>query len=360
MEFRTTGYNGYAVKYSPYFDSRLAVVASANFGLVGNGRVYILGLDANGIHAERVYDTPDSVYDLAWAERNETQVVVAGGDGSLKLYDTKSPDSFPVQEWKEHNREVYSVNWNLVTKDSFVSSSWDGTVKVWSPTRPNSMLTLPTHSCTYSTAFAPRSPSIISAVSSDSHLRIFDLRTNPSAANHLVHLIPIHGYPPMPGSTFGSAPRQAYAPSECLTHDWNKYRDTVIATAGVDQLIRTFDIRNPKAGPVAILRGHDYAVRKLSWSPHLSDVLLSGSYDMTARVWSDGSSNTAPSRPANLGPEAWGDELGRMNVHTEFVTGVDWCLFGAEGWVATTAWDERVCVWDVRSVMGPASAGRFN
>lgn len=56
--------------------------------------------------------------------------MVAGGDGSLKLYDTKSPDSFPVQEWKEHNREVYSVNWNLVTKDTFISSSWDGTVKL--------------------------------------------------------------------------------------------------------------------------------------------------------------------------------------------------------------------------------------
>ena len=54
MEFKTKGYNGYAVKYSPYYDNRLAVAASANFGLVGNGRLYVLGLDANGIHAERV------------------------------------------------------------------------------------------------------------------------------------------------------------------------------------------------------------------------------------------------------------------------------------------------------------------
>jgi peroxin-7 len=54
MEFRTAGYNGYAVKYSPYFDSRIAVAASANFGLVGNGRLYILGLTANGIRAEKL------------------------------------------------------------------------------------------------------------------------------------------------------------------------------------------------------------------------------------------------------------------------------------------------------------------
>lgn len=53
MEYKTQGYNGYAVKYSPFIDSRIAVAASANFGLVGNGRLFILGLSAQGIHAEK-------------------------------------------------------------------------------------------------------------------------------------------------------------------------------------------------------------------------------------------------------------------------------------------------------------------
>ena len=55
LEYRTQGFNGYAVKYSPFFDSRLAVAASANFGLVGNGRLYILGLTDKGIVAEKWY-----------------------------------------------------------------------------------------------------------------------------------------------------------------------------------------------------------------------------------------------------------------------------------------------------------------
>ena len=49
---------------------------------------------------------------------------------------------------------------------------------------------------------------------------------------------------------------------------------------------------------------------------------------------------------------AGGKELGRMGRHTEFVTGVDWCLFGSEGWCASVAWDERLLVWDVRAIMG--------
>jgi peroxin-7 len=53
LQFLTQGYNGYAVKYSPFFDSRIAVSASMNFGLVGNGRLYILNLTPNGIVAEQ-------------------------------------------------------------------------------------------------------------------------------------------------------------------------------------------------------------------------------------------------------------------------------------------------------------------
>lgn len=31
--------------------------------------------------------------------------------------------------------------------------------------------------------------------------------------------------------------------------------------------------------------GHEYAVRKLQWSPHRADVLATASYDMTCRVY---------------------------------------------------------------------------
>ena len=49
LRFRTEGYNGCAVKYSPFFDNRLAVAGSSNYGLVGNGRLYVLELTPNGI-----------------------------------------------------------------------------------------------------------------------------------------------------------------------------------------------------------------------------------------------------------------------------------------------------------------------
>lgn len=216
-------------------------------------------------------------------------------------------------------------------------------MRQWSPTRSHSLKTLPTGSCTYSTAFCPSNPALISAVSSDSQVRIYDLRAPSSAKYHLTTSIPVHNPRRPPNHPPGDPP------TEVLTHDWNKYNDTVVATGGVDKVLRTFDIRAPLEGPLSTMRGHEYAIRRLAWSPHASDVLISASYDMTVRLWNDGSR----SQPLEQGmPPRTGVQMGLMNRHTEFVTGVDWCLFGMGGWVASVGWDERVLLWDANMLMG--------
>ena len=222
-------------------------------------------------------------------------------------------------------------------------------VPQWSPHRAESLLTLPTHSCTYSAAFSPHSPSILSSVSSDSHLRIFDLRTPASVSNHLTLSIPLHA--PVKNRLNGQM-SQNVPPTEALTHDWNKYDSSLVTAAGVDRFIRTFDIRAPGQGPISMMIGHDYAVRRVAWSPHARDMLLSASYDMSCRVWSlDEGGLGSPLMPADEGSIRMAHEIGLMGRHTEFVTGIDWCLFGGEGWCASSGWDERVCVWDARAVV---------
>lgn len=282
------------------------------------------------------YPTQDALFDLTYSESHSEHILTSSGDGSLRLYDVSRGPEFPIAVFHEHAREAYSCCWNLVSKATFASSSWDGNVKIWNPERSQSVLTLPTHSCTYSVQWSPHNDSLLSAVCSDSHMRVWDLRTPGSASNHLMLQIPVHA-PPLAAENLVK-PQPSFPPAEVLWHDWNKYRSTVVATASADRVIRTFDIRLPK-GPLLLLQGHEYAVRKVVWSPHLSDVLLSASYDMTCRVWSDG------------GNEVVARELGRMGRHTEFVFGVDWCMFGSEGWAASCGWDERLCVWDAREFM---------
>jgi len=286
----------------------------------------------------RRFPTQDALYDLTWSEVNANHLLTSSGDGSLRLYDITLQPQYPIATFAEHSREAFSCTWNLTSKTAFASSSWDGTVKIWNPERQQSILTLPTHSCTYSVQWSPHTDGVLSAVCSDSHMRVWDLRTPASASNHLTLQIPIHAPPVI--SSILPKPQPTFPPSEALSHDWNKYRSTTLAAAGVDRIIRTFDIRQP-SGPLQLLQGHQYAIRKVAWSPHLPDLLLSASYDMTCRIWNDGGE----------GQGKGAREIGRMGRHTEFATGVDWCLFGSEGWVASCGWDERLCVWDVRAFM---------
>lgn len=85
--------------------------------------------------------------------------------------------------------------------------------------------------------------------------------------------------------------------TEVLSLDWNKYRPWIIATGGVDKTIRVWDCRMVKpSGPSPDAQenvggqcenqipGHEFAVRKVQWSPHRPELLASASYDMTCRV----------------------------------------------------------------------------
>lgn len=44
-----TAFNGYAVKFSPFEKGRLAVATAQNFGIIGNGRQYVLQVDTDAI-----------------------------------------------------------------------------------------------------------------------------------------------------------------------------------------------------------------------------------------------------------------------------------------------------------------------
>lgn len=373
LSYRTVGYNGYGVGYSPFFDNKLAVASAANYGLVGNGKLFVLNIDNSGhIREDISWETQDGLFDLAWSEMHENQVATASGDGSVKLFDLTVP-RFPVMSFKEHQREVFSVNWNLVDKVNFVTLSWDGTIKVWAPNRQQSLLTLSpevdyttiassvpltakpsvpvshmskpgqvdTTNCIYNAAFSPHSPLTIVSCTGASHVHIWDIRApRPLQLDFVAH-----------------------GGLECLSCDWNKYKPTVIASAGTDKAVRVWDLRMitkidlpnlhlpmpayHMRGPTPLneLLGHEFAVRKVSWSPHSGKELLSASYDMTARVWNDQSDE----RARFLNNKASGCK-GVMRQHREFVIGCDYSLWGEPGWAATTGWDEMVHVWDTKRV----------
>ncbi|KAH7890860.1 WD40 repeat-like protein [Phlebopus sp. FC_14] len=336
---QTPGFAHYSTAWSPFHTSRLALASSANFGLVGNGRLHLVSLvpgpgGTDGIKVDKYFETQDALYDVAWSEVHENQLVASSGDGSIKLWDVTLKD-YPIRAWHEHSREVFSVDWSNIKKDMFVSSSWDGNVKVWIPDRPRSVTTLKAHlSCVYQALFSPHHPDILATCSTDGTIKLFDLRTPTYATgpttNSFTHPV---------SAAVLTVPASG---TELLSLDWNKYRPFVIASAGVDKMVKVWDCRMASNAPpsgqavggsCAIqIPGHEYAVRKVQWSPHRPDVLATASYDMTCRIWS----TDVPPGASNL--------LYIQDSHTEFVAGCSWSFYD-EGILASCGWDGRLHVF---------------
>ena len=368
LRFSTQGFSGYNLQYSPFFDNRVAVASGSNFGIVGNGKLFILDIDRQGtIHEANSFLTQDCLFDLCWNEVHENQVLVAQGDGSLRLFDTKL-SQYPIAIFNGHEREVISCNWNLVGKQTFISSSWDGTVKVWSPTRKENLLTLHPvsfdHSistnvsvnnlnsnpksrgaistnkdCVYQGQFSPHDDNIIMCSSGNSYVTLFDVRQPNYPSNHRRIL--------------------AHSGLEALTCDFNKYRPNIIASSGVDNTIRIWDIRmlansnsigsGTKNSAICINEinnAHDLAVRRVSWSPHHPDMLLSVSYDMTCRIWKDFSFDESRQTMKTNSIDPGKGCIKNFQGHSEFVFGADWSLWGQPGFIATTGWDGNVFIWN--------------
>ncbi|KAM0787359.1 hypothetical protein ACM66B_003445 [Microbotryomycetes sp. NB124-2] len=358
---RTDGFACYGVAFSPFFPNKLAIAGSANFGLVGNGRLSIASIDgaqgpatagpaAPPIPVDKVFNTQDGLYDLAWSEMHENQLVTASGDGSVKLWDIMLND-FPIRKWHEHQREVFSIDWSNVQKDLFATGSWDCSIKLWTPERPSSVMTIPAHTaCVYAAMFAPSQPATIASCSTDGLLKVWDTRA------------PIAGGGG-PGQPANAALTVQAHPTEVLSLDWNKYHPHLIATGSVDRTIRIHDLRmatqnaglNPTVPTmqpnvtVATLLGHEYAVRKVCWSPHSPNVLASGSYDMTSRIWSIDSASLGNNAAQQVGTFSsagmGGARLERIyDGHSEFVVGVAWSYYD-ENVVASASWDQECHLW---------------
>jgi peroxin-7 len=79
--------------------------------------------------------TPDSTYDICFNEANASQILSAGGDGSIKLWDTQKPGQQPILVAKGHQGEVFGCEWNHINKRTVLTASFDKTIGLWDATQ---------------------------------------------------------------------------------------------------------------------------------------------------------------------------------------------------------------------------------
>lgn len=312
------GFAGHSVRSNPWNPNQFVVAAADNFGVTGSGKVYLVDTPPNlvGGPAQIVgsFGTSDGAFDACFSEIDGSVVVVACGDG-VKTYAlpqiVNRDGAQPVAYSAEHQAEVSCVTWNQVAKDSFYTSSWDGTVKVWAAAQPQaSVLTCRDHlKEVYEVSPSTRDANLFLSCSGDGMWKLWDSRRGGQSAL---------GAPGHDGQII-------------LSVDWNKYDGNVFATSGTDRLAKLWDLRKPQR-EVFVFRGHEGPVRRVRFSPHARTQLATSGYDFRICVWD----LARPQRPMTQ----------RYEQHREFVVGLDWSL-AVPGGIASASWDGLGFFWIV-------------
>lgn len=163
----------------------------------------------------RHFDTNDGIYDCAWSELHADHLVTACGNGTLQLWHLKTQDQYPILMYREHTKDVVSVQWNLVAKDTFLSASWDPSIKLWTPERTNSICTYTEHThSVYECAWNAQNATLFASCGSDGMIKLWNTSVPASI------------------QTITKAHR-----SEILTLDWNKYNSYQLVSGSADASI---------------------------------------------------------------------------------------------------------------------------
>eukprot|EP00112_Aurelia_sp_Birch-Aquarium-sp1_P012220 Seg2569.3 transcript_id=Seg2569.3/GoldUCD/mRNA.D3Y31 product="Peroxisomal targeting signal 2 receptor" protein_id=Seg2569.3/GoldUCD/D3Y31 len=304
---------GYAVEFSPFIPSRFACAAAENYGLNGQGCLYILEKQRDVIVLVKIFFYSTGLYDFAWSENDENVIITVANNGFIQLWNVALEQGL-VREFKGHRSEINSAVWSL-TRDAplFVTGSWDKTLKVWDSTNCQPVSIFDSHhGLVYCVSWSPHLPGVLMSSSGDGDIRIWDLRINQSTS-----VIPA-----------GSG--------EVLCCDWTKYEPTIIASSGTDSTIRVWDLRRSIV-PLRILRGHTYPARRIKCSPCQQNVIASVSYDKTLRIWD----HSVASHPIET-----------IKTHSEFVTGLDFNLKN-DMEIADCSWDKTIQLHHLKTLPGP-------
>lgn len=149
-----------------------------------------------------------------------------------------------------------TIDWNVISKKTFISGSYAGDVKLWDPFfgAPVSAATFTEHAASiYTVKWSPHFDKTFISCGGDGFVKVWDISKGPISA---LTIRASHG--------------------EVLSCDWNKYNNFQFATSGAtsDPVIKIWDLRNTSK-PVMNFNGHRFGIRKVIFSPHDQNLLVS-------------------------------------------------------------------------------------
>ena len=341
----TLNHDPFSVKFSPFTEKCVAVAGAKNFGVHGAGHVTVLQLQKNNeFEATAKFDFDGGILDVCWSELDPKRLLCAGADGTVSLCRLGKMNNTPVARFQEHDEAASCVAFNFIEKNSFISASFDGNLKLWDPKGSESSLSTfygawPVNDASWS----PHEPAEFLSCDARGRLRIWDTRWRPTGASALE----------MGNDDDEDDGGEACVLSigahdaEVLSCSWDPAMEHGIFSASVDGAVRYWDRRfvSSELAPVVELRGDGFTVRSMTSHPRLDGIVGAAAEDGQIIIWDDELHNTGDR--SNDGSNATGRVIATA-AHSECATSIGFSVLCPER-VITCGWDDRVCCWELSS-----------
>jgi dynein intermediate chain 1, axonemal len=110
------------------------------------------------------------------AMQNKEDVYIVGTEEGTVHKCSKAYSSEYLSTYSGHNMAVYSVKWNRIHEDVFLSASADWTVKMWHASRNvGAIMTFDMQTSVGDIAWAPYSSTVFAVCTSDGKVSVFDV-----------------------------------------------------------------------------------------------------------------------------------------------------------------------------------------
>ena len=270
MSFLTGDQFGQNVSICPHDPNVVGCASGKAFGIAGEGALLVIDFKPNQVDSTSPRlaarsTWPDTLYDVDWSHSAEGVLATGSGDGVLAIWrwDEKSGRlNCEQRSNQEHGLEISSVSWDKLSPYGILTSSWDGTFKIWDVSRGgiSCLFTLYGHDdLVYEAVWSCYSEGMVASASGDGTVKSWDVRSNNDKASVALS----HG--------------------QCidvLCCDWAS--EHTIVTGSTDGKGRVWDTRKPSLPVARSENGDEMAIKRIRSLPEQRS-LITGSYDCTTR-----------------------------------------------------------------------------
>ncbi|RCK65682.1 WD-40 repeat-containing protein MSI1 [Candida viswanathii] len=182
-----------------------------------------------------------------------------GADAIIRGFNLKNYD---IIDYKYHKQEGNALDW--IDDNSFISGSKDSQIALWHVDKPSTPIQLfKGHRGAVNDLSAIKGKTLFGSVSDDSTTQFYDTRSSAVDATPVISVENSHI-------------------QNCI--QFHPDIETLYATAGKDNVISLYDIRNYKT-PFRKFYGHNDTVRQLQWDWSNPNLLVSCGLDKRVLFW---------------------------------------------------------------------------